>query len=595
MRFRIYSGASLLLIAAACSFANIGHAQQPVDPPPPPAQPAPEPPAPAPAPDPAPADPAPVDPAPADPAPADPVPADPVPADPVPADPVPADPGPTPPPAADPVPGGETPPAEGVEGTAAGAGAEGAEATAEISPDVTTDQPPIGNDDERELPDYDGRGDDPVTAGEVLIWIPRGLFFPVWLVSEYVIRAPVGAITSAAEEADVPGILGDFFTFGPGNKMGIVPSALIDFGLRPSIGIYFFSDDLPVDNLGFRSHLAFGGPDWWRATGTVRYHIHQETNYHSEKFVQIKGVYSLRPDWVYFGDGPESLKDEETRYSAQYVDAFASYIGGFWRESRIRGWAGIRHATFKHRHSNSGPDGVPSIAGGVAQNFFLPPALFPEGYFAGKFGLDVALDTRPKRNKFVPEGSDFLSPPGHGVKLAPRAELGVGLREEASLVAADTEEQPLWIKYGGTLGLYVDLYNQRVLGLQGIVDFVDPINEDAPIPFTEQVSLGGSRPMRGFLQDRLIGRSSFVTQLEYTWPIWTSLDGSLHYAVGNVFGEHLEGIEASLLRQSFGLGFAASARRDHNFEFLVAFGTETFDQGSKLDTVRLVIGATEGF
>jgi hypothetical protein len=62
-----------------------------------------------------------------------------------------------------------------------------------------------------------------------------------------------------------------------------------------------------------------------------------------------------------------------------------------------------------------------------------------------------------------------------------------------------------------------------------------------------------------------------------------------------VFGEHLEGFDTALLRQSFGLGFAANSQRDHNFEFLIAFGTETFDQGAAIDTVRFVIGATEGF
>ena len=96
-------------------------------------------------------------------------------------------------------------------------------------------------------------------------------------------------------------------------KSGLVPSGLIDFGFRPSIGLYFFSDDLLVDDLGFRAHGAFGGIDWYRATGTIRYTIAEETPRSSEQTVQFKGVFSHRPDWLFYGLGPESL-DDEGRY-----------------------------------------------------------------------------------------------------------------------------------------------------------------------------------------------------------------------------------------------------------------------------------------
>jgi hypothetical protein len=119
--------------------------------------------------------------------------------------------------------------------------------------------------------------------------------------------------------------------------------------------------------------------------------------------------------------------------------------------------------------------------------------------------------------------------------------------------------------------------------------------EGRPVPFTELVSLGGSRPMRGFLERRLLDRSAIVATLSYSYPIWTVLDGSVHYAVGNVFGEHLDQFDLRLLRHSFGIGFRGTARRDHVFEALLAFGTDTIYQGADLDTVRLVIGATDDF
>ena len=91
--------------------------------------------------------------------------------------------------------------------TAEGEAAEASAAAAEEAQWLPEgDQPPISPDDERELPDYDGR-EDPTTAGDVLIWIPRGLFYPVYLVSEYLIRWPLGKLTVALDQNDIPCLL----------------------------------------------------------------------------------------------------------------------------------------------------------------------------------------------------------------------------------------------------------------------------------------------------------------------------------------------------------------------------------------------------
>jgi hemolysin activation/secretion protein len=134
-----------------------------------------------------------------------------------------------------------------------------------------------------------------------------------------------------------------------------------------------------------------------------------------------------------------------------------------------------------------------------------------------------------------------------------------------------------------------------VFGVQAIVDFADPLSEEGQIPFSELVSLGGSRPLRGFLDQRLLGRSAAALEVSYRWPIWVSLDGELKYEVGNVFGRRLEDFEFEKLRQSFGLGFSAAGSRDHTFELLVALGTQTFEQGSAIDSFRFVFGSTAGF
>ena len=78
----------------------------------------------------------------------------------------------------------------------------------------------------RPLPDYDGRGAGRTTPGQKALWVPRLVLSPLYFVSEYVVRRPLGAAITAAEKAELPTALYDFFAFGPDHKAGIVPIAL---------------------------------------------------------------------------------------------------------------------------------------------------------------------------------------------------------------------------------------------------------------------------------------------------------------------------------------------------------------------------------
>jgi hypothetical protein len=83
--------------------------------------------------------------------------------------------------------------------------------------DATADNPP-----KRDAPDYAGRPAPPPTPGEVLLWVPRVVFFPVYFTSEYLIRRPLGFLVTEAERANIPSVLYDFFAFGPEHKAGVL-------------------------------------------------------------------------------------------------------------------------------------------------------------------------------------------------------------------------------------------------------------------------------------------------------------------------------------------------------------------------------------
>src|SRR5262245_46001220 len=64
------------------------------------------------------------------------------------------------------------------------------------------DAPLADGTSQRAVPDYRGQKPPPPTTGDVLIWGPRVILFPAYLVTEYVVRAPVGGVATVAEKDD---------------------------------------------------------------------------------------------------------------------------------------------------------------------------------------------------------------------------------------------------------------------------------------------------------------------------------------------------------------------------------------------------------
>jgi len=412
--------------------------------------------------------------------------------------------------------------------------------------------------------DYDGR-EDPTTAGDVLIWIPRVVFFPAYVVTEYFIRRPLGAIAVEAERERWVQGLKDFFTWGPNNNVGIFPTALIDFGFRSSVGAYFFYNDLGTQGNHLHVHAATGGYDWWRLT------VADKVDLDERSYVKVRAEGWIRPDWAFFGVGPESLEQNRSRYLTKTLEGGASFFGGLDEPSAIDFYASVKHIRF-------GEDtccGDPALHERIRQGVFEAPPFFDTGYTAQRLGMKLALDSR-----------------------RPRPSAGSGARADLAVEHAfDMEDaRSRWVRYGATATGFLDITGQnRVLSLSVAALFADPLGE-RDVPFTELVSLGGNEGlMRGYLQDRLLGQSAAVATLEYRYPIWAFFDGSIQAAVGNVFGEHLAGFDPELLRMSFTAGIRTVGERDYSLDLLVGSGTETFKQGAGLHDVRFVFGAARGF
>jgi hypothetical protein len=413
----------------------------------------------------------------------------------------------------------------------------------------------------RALPDYGGMRPAP-NAGDAALWVPRVLLSPVYLVTEYVLRQPLSVVVPAAEHADVPRKLYDFFTFGPEHKAGFVPVGYYDFGFNPSIGVYAFWNDVGFAGDDWHAHVEVWPNDWLGGSVTDRIRAGSGT-------VRLRLEGLRRPDHVFYGMGPDTPQSHQSRYSEDLVEGSVVCTWPLWRSSQIETGAGIRSADFRDGHYGDDPGLQAEAATGA---FAIPPG-FASGYTAEYNHAAVVLDTREgshgtglRVQAYATQGNDVRNAPGSG-----------------------------WMQYGGAASVYVDLNgHDRVLGLGAVTPFADPLGP-RPIPFTELASLGGDGPMRGYYDGRLVDRSLAAMAAHYTWPIGPWLGGTLEAAVGNVFDQQLQGFRVQRLRFSGDIGVSTVLGGDYPLEAIVGLGSETFEQGATVDSFRATLSVNHGF
>jgi hypothetical protein len=399
----------------------------------------------------------------------------------------------------------------------------------------------------------------------VLLWVPRVILFPPYLVTEYVIRTPLGWAIAGAERAGLPAWLYDFFTFGPDHAGGIVPTAFVSFDFYPNVGIYAFWNNAFFGGHDLRLRGAIGGEEWLAAALSERFHFSNDRR----DQLRLDVAAERRPDYTFFGIGPDTRQSALVRYGQDEREASLQLEQRLWRASSFHALGGVRAVDF--REGGFGDD--PTLDEAIAEDELTPPPYYEAGYTLLHTGVRASFDNRSPR----PE-------PGTGVRLAGQAEYLTHLRERGSFV-----------RYGGALAGFLDLNQRsRVVSLALQARFADPI-DDAAIPFTELVSLGGAEPMRALYPGRLYDRSAMVAQLGYRWPIWIWLDGAIRMEVGNVFGEHLDGFRFGRLRWSGALGIESVDTPDNSFQLLIGLASETFESGGKIDSFRLAVGTTSGF
>ena len=168
---------------------------------------------------------------------------------------------------------------------------------------AAADPPP-----KRPVPDYDGRGGEETTAGDVALWVPRIVLAPVYLVSEFLLRRPLGALVMWAERSNLPKAVYDLFTFGPDHSAGFAPIGFLDFGFNPSVGAYIFWNDAFAKGNDIRVHATTWGAHWLAGVVTDRVRL-DDTKSVAFRFAGVK-----RPDFRFHGIGPDARSGDLSRY-----------------------------------------------------------------------------------------------------------------------------------------------------------------------------------------------------------------------------------------------------------------------------------------
>jgi hypothetical protein len=424
----------------------------------------------------------------------------------------------------------------------------------------------------RDVPDYDGRGNKDAVPSAAL-WVPRVLLSPLYAVHEYGIRRPLGAVMKAAERNNWVQRAENFFAFGPDRDMIIYPTVAYDFGLLPSVGASLHWNHAFIRDNTLEAHAGTWGADWiaTRADDTLAWDGGKLAETSRVSFVR-------RDDNLFYGVGPDVTSATRARYGLQRADATETLTRRFAGESQLAVTVGTRSSTLR----DGTCCGDPSLFDATAE--VMTPPGDDQSHLTVYERAALRLDSRPAR-------------PASGTG---------GYVEVHGEDHVDVHTGDAWVRYGGEAGVDIDLDGlQRNVKLFASTELVDPIGAHGDVPFYELAQLGGEDmltgflggddTMAGFLRGWMNGRSVVTSGVAYTWPVWTWLDGQARIAVGNAFDDHFDGFAASKLRLSADIGVTTISARTNGIQILVGAGTETFEQGGRITSVRIAIGTRRGF
>lgn len=447
---------------------------------------------------------------------------------------------------------------------------------AETGVPFATSGAPLAADDERLRPELRNREEQTTSVGDVLIWIPRVVFYPVYLVTEYLVRWPLGVLTRALERYHVIQWVDELTGWDDGNAR-IFPVLRISSGFTPAFGFGIIWDNMIWEDNDWGLTFDFNAGD------NLTFEIATRQQFFDDLFsLQLAFQNELRNDFVFHGIGAGTEQADQARFFREKTMGYLRWDLG--RTSIGIGARGqFELSTFQFDCTTNVREGERNICGPDNQSGTSDDAFtlggdglkyFRSGYDLGRFKGRIFYDSREPRPA-----------PGDGIRIELLGRYGTGV----GLASENIE----FVRYGAKAGVFWDIWERRVLSLAGYIEFADQI-EGKDIPFAELITLGGVEAMRGFDLARFHGRSAFVGSLRYQYPVWSFFDGYLVAEAGNAFGPRLEDFDVSLLHGSLAIGFTTVDSHYNSFDLLFALGTTPFGRDFEIQSARIAIGTNWG-
>lgn len=116
------------------------------------------------------------------------------------------------------------------------------------------------------------------------------------------------------------------------------------------------------------------------------------------------------------------------------------------------------------------------------------------------------------------------------------------------------------------------LSDRRVIALRAFVATTDASEQSSGVPFFLMPTLGGNDSLRGFKDYRFRGPHALLLQAEYRWELWSGLDAALFYDAGKVAMRRAD-LNFKQLEDDYGFGFRFNTSEGIILRVDAAFGS----------------------
>jgi hypothetical protein len=284
---------------------------------------------------------------------------------------------------------------------------------------------------------------------------------------------------------------------------------------------------------------------------------------HSPLWLQAALRYEFKPGVLFWGIGNRSLSEA----GPEPVDPRAAAIETRYRENRSM--ASLLVGETIRQDDQSVQLGMMGIYNrrrfGPSTRNFNEPSL-EEAYDTSQLvGYDEGVDVLELGPVVIFDSRDQRVLSSRGNYLNSFASYGIPFGQD----------QGFW-HYGVTAATFINLYKRsRVLSLRTVLEAVH--GDDAELPFTDLMRLGGADRLRGYGSDRFRENLSFVATAEYRYPIHDLVAGEAFVDAGRVGPRYRDVFALSNenpLRVGAGLGLVVHNQEDVLFKAEAAYGDD---------------------